>query len=441
MKSYFFVSWLLLCGLLLNAQTINTAKIDSFLTSLEKNNKAFGSIAISKNGTVVYSRAIGYSKIDGGFKIQSDVGTKYRIGSITKMFTTVLIFNLIEANKLKLTTKLSSFYPKIKNADKITIADLLNHRSGIHNFTNDTSFFSWLTQPKTHPEMIEIIKKGGSDFEPNTKSEYSNSNFVLLGYIIETLYKKEYAQVVDEKIVKKLGLESTYYGSKINFPKNECYSYSHDSIWVQREETDMSIPHGAGSLVSTPSDLTKFIEALFTGKLISKKSLEQMITIKAGYGKGIFVTPFYEHQGYGHTGGIDGFASALSYFPKDSLSIAYTGNGVLFPMNDILIGVLSCIYNVPYKIPTFNMLVLTSTDLDKYLGHYVNKGFPLQLEVAKSGNVLQVTATGQQTIDMDAVEKDKFQFEEAGIIIEFKPEKNELRLLQGGLDIIFKKEN
>lgn len=440
MKNYLLAFYLLIIGLVLNAQTINTVKIDSFLTSLEKNSKAFGSLAISKNGTILYSRAIGYSKIDGGFKIQSDISTKYRIGSITKMFTTVLVFNLIEENKLKLTTKLSAFYPKIKNANKITIADLLNHRSGIHNFTNDSSYFSWLTQPKTHTEMIDIIKKGGSDFEPNTKSEYSNSNFVLLGYIIETLCKKDYAQLVNEKIAKKIGLENTYYGSKINFPKNECYSYSHDSIWIQREETDMSIPHGAGSLVSTPTDLTKFIEALFTGKLISKKSLEQMIILKEGYGKGIFLTPFYEHQGYGHTGGIDGFSSALTYFPKDSISVAYTGNGVLFQLNDILIGVLSCVYNLPYKIPTFNMLILSSTDLDKYLGHYANKGFPLQLEVTKDGNTLQVTATGQETISMDAIEKDKFQFEEAGIIIEFKPEKNELRLLQSGLDIIFKKD-
>ena len=140
MKSYFLVIWFLLSSLGLEAQTINTVKIDSFISSLEKNKKAFGSIAIAKNGKVLYSRAIGYSKIDGGFKVQSDVSTKYRIGSITKVFTTVLIFDLIEEDRLKLTTKLSSFYPQIKNSGKITIADLLNHRSGIHNFTNDSMY-------------------------------------------------------------------------------------------------------------------------------------------------------------------------------------------------------------------------------------------------------------------------------------------------------------
>ena len=441
MKSYIIICWFLFCSFLAGSQPINTAKIDSLFTSLEKNNRAMGSIAISKNGELLYARAIGYSQINGGFKLYSDVSTKYRIGSITKMFTTVIAFQLIEEGKLKLSSPLSKFYPEIKNAKSITISNLLNHRSGISNFTNDTAYMSWMMNEKTHKEIIEYIKKGGSDFEPNTKAEYSNSNFVLLGYIIEAICKKDFSEILNDRITKKIDLQNSYYGSKTNIQKNECYSYSFDSVWVQETETHMSVPHAAGAIVSNPTDLTKFIEALFTYKLVNKSSLAQITTMKEKYGMGIFITPFYEHMGYGHTGGIDGFTSALTYFKEDSISVAYTSNGKRFAMNDILIGVLSCIYNKPYKIPTFDRLVLTSTDLDKYLGFYSNKGFPLQLTVKKEGNVLQVTATGQATIDMDAIEKDKFQFEEAGIIVEFRPDKNELRLLQGGLDIIFKREN
>lgn len=423
------------------AQQFNSEKIDSLLTLLEKNNKGMGSLAISKNGKLLYSRAIGYINMDGGFKLQSDESTKYRIGSITKMFTTVLVFQLIEAGKLKLNTKLSSYYPEIKNAKTITISNLLNHRSGIHNFTDDTTYYKYMEKAKTHAEMLEIIKKGGSDFVPDTKASYSNSNFVLLGYILEKIYKQTYPEILKEHIVKKIGLENTYYGAKINVRDNECYSFFYDTLWHKAPETDMSIPHGAGSIVSTPTDLTKFIEALFAGKLISKNSLNTMTTLKDKYGMGIFETPFYDRKGFGHTGGIDGFSSALSYFPNDTLSVAYTSNGVRFSVNEIVIAALSSAYNKPYTLPVFNTYLVTSAELDKYLGLYTNKSIPIQLTVTKVNNVLQVTGTGQPTIDLDAIEKDKFEFEEAGVILHFNPEKKEVVLFQNGMQLKFLRSN
>jgi D-alanyl-D-alanine carboxypeptidase len=441
MKLNYLVLLPLLFVMTLTSQQVNYEKLDSLFTLLEKNNKAMGSIAVSKNGKIVYTRAIGYTKIDGGFKLQSDESTRYRIGSITKMFTAVLTFQLIEAGKLKLSTKLSAYYPEIKNAKTITISHLLNHRSGIHNFTDDTTYFSYMEKEKTHAEMIDIIKKGGSDFIPDTKASYSNSNFVMLGYILEKIYKQAYPVIVKEHIVQKIALENTYVGGKINTRDNECHSFFYDSIWHKAPETDMSIPQGAGSIVSTPSDLTKFIEALFTGKLISKTSLNTMITIKDKYGMGIFQTPFYERTGYGHTGGIDGFASALSYFPNDSLSVAYTGNGVKFPVNEILVAALSSAYNKTYVLPVFSSYVVTSAELNKYLGLYANKGIPIQLNVTKVNNILQVTGTGQPTIDLDPFEKDKFKFEEAGVILHFNPDKKEVVLFQNGMEIKFLRTN
>jgi len=186
--------------------------------------------------------------------------TKYKIGSISKTFTTVLVFKAIDENKLKLTDNIDRYFPSIENAKKITIDNLLCHRSGIHNFTDLEDYLKWNTQKKSEKELLEIIAKGGSDFEPDTKAEYSNSNFVLLSFILQKIYKKDYAQLLNEMIIKPLHFKNTYFGKPINIKDNECFSYSFNGNWTKETETDMSIPLGAGAIVSTPSDLTKFAD-------------------------------------------------------------------------------------------------------------------------------------------------------------------------------------
>ena len=193
MKSIFFTT-ILLTGLSLGtvySQNINKPKLDSLLDILAEKNKAMGSLTISKNGTVLYKRAIGYSFIsDNEKKTATDI-TKYRIGSISKMFTAIIIFQLIEEEKIKLTSTLDTYFPNLPNAKKITISNLLNHRSGLHNFTDDPDYMTWMTQPKTHDEMLAIISKNKVDFPPNEKASYSNSNYVVLGYIIEKISSRK----------------------------------------------------------------------------------------------------------------------------------------------------------------------------------------------------------------------------------------------------------
>ncbi|MEO7925118.1 MAG: serine hydrolase domain-containing protein [Saprospiraceae bacterium] len=118
-------------------QNVNSAKLDSFFNILGEKNKAMGSIAISKNGHLIYTKAIGYSRISDLVKTAATKQTKYRIGSITKMFTAVMIFQLKEEKKLELKNTLAMYFPDIPNAKKVTIGNLLNHRSGIHNFTDE----------------------------------------------------------------------------------------------------------------------------------------------------------------------------------------------------------------------------------------------------------------------------------------------------------------
>jgi CubicO group peptidase (beta-lactamase class C family) len=446
MKTKTFTA-ILLIGILAGkayTQNINKSKLDSLFNILAEKNEAMGSLTISKNGTVLYNKAIGYSFISGNEKIPSSNITKYRIGSISKTFTATMIFQLIEEGKIKLSTTLDNYFPNIPNAGKITVSNMLNHRSGIHNLTDDSAYVHYMTQPKTQEEILAIISKYKVDFEPNERFSYSNSNYVILGYIIEKITKQSYSKSLKKRITSKIGLVNTYLGGKTDISKNESYSYQFDSVWKQYPETDMSIPGGAGAIVSTPTDLTKFIEALFSLKLISENSLNQMKTLTDGYGMGMFQMPFLERTAYGHNGGIDGFASNLAYFPDDTLALAYCTNGQEFPMNDILIGVLSIYFNKNYSIPKFEAdtlaITLTSVELDKYLGVYSSTQIPIKITITKDKTVLKAQGAGQPPFPLKPTEKDKFKFERAGILLEFNTEKNEMTLKQGGGSFLFTKE-
>jgi CubicO group peptidase (beta-lactamase class C family) len=317
---------------------------------------------------------------------------------------------------------------------------LLSHRSGIHNFTDDNEYLTWNTQPKTEKEMLEIIAKGGSDFEPDSKAEYSNSNFVLLTYILETTFSKSYSDLLQKYIAKPLGLTNTYVFGKINTNNNECKSYNFTGTWKAVTETDFTIPLGAGAIISTPSDLTKFADALFGGKLLKPESLEIMKSVKDGYGIGLFQMPFHDKIGYGHKGGIDAFSSVYSHFADDKISYALITNGTKLNMDDISITVLSAIYGQPYDIPVFTTYNLTSEDFNKYLGVYASKEIPLKITFTKDGNALIAQGTGQPAFSLEPTEKDKFKFDQAGAKFEFNPIDNTMILSQGGGQIKFTKE-
>ena len=420
------------------AQSFDRNKLDSYFNALETNNKFMGSITVSENGKIIYTKTVGYSDVEN--KIKAGDNSKYRIGSITKTFTSALVLKAVEERKLQLTDKLSKYYPTVKNADKITIEDLLYHRSGIHSFTDDDDYLSWSTQPKSREELVKIISKGESEFEPGSKFSYSNPNFILLSFILEDVYKKSYADLLQEKIIKPVGLVNTFFGQTIHSKNNECYSYSFNNGWVKESETNTSIPMGAGGIVSTSSDLIKFIEALFSGKIISEKSLDQMTALKDHFGMGIFQIPFGEMKGLGHSGAIDGFSSMLMYFPEKKVSFALISNGDNYNNNAISIAVLSAVFNKPYDIPDFREYVVTSADLEKYLGVYSTKELPLKLTVTKDGDTLIVQATGQQQLPLEARSKDVFAFDRAGIVLEFNPEMKTVLLKQGGGQFTFTKE-
>jgi len=170
-----------------HAQTLDKTKLDQFFDRLAEKNKAMGSLIIAKDGIVLYTRTIGYSQINGNEKKPLSAASRFRIGSITKMFTAVMILQLVEEGKLQLSDTLDKFFPQIPNARKITIAQILAHRSGIPKSRPASK-----TNAVTKDELLTIISKGTPEFEPDTKHSYSNSGFFILGLIVEKLAAKSY---------------------------------------------------------------------------------------------------------------------------------------------------------------------------------------------------------------------------------------------------------
>jgi CubicO group peptidase (beta-lactamase class C family) len=424
------------------AQKLNTAKLDSLISTVDTNNRIMGTLTLSENGKAIYNKAWGYALLSSNEQVKSNTETKYRIGSITKMFTATMILQLIEEGKLQLTTPLATYYPNIPNAKDITIEQMLNHHSGLYNFT-DSSYLIYHTQPKTKEELLTLFEQQKPSFSPGDSADYSNTNFVLLGYILEKVTGESYASNLKKRITTKIGLKNTYLGTKASGIKNEAASFNYDGQkWEIEDETDMSIPGGAGCLVSTTNDLVKFIEALFNKQLISQTSLDKMTEIKDGYGLGMFRFPFDEKYAYGHTGGIDEFHSMLGYFPKDHVAFAFTGNGEAMAMNDLAIGVLSICFNRPYAIPDFSFHLAVEA-LSRYEGIYSSTQIPLKIEIKKDGDKLRAQATGQSAFFLTPISEREFKFDPAKITLLFDIESgkvNQFTLKQSGMNVKFTKE-
>lgn len=425
---------LLLTTIVLNtaifSQSIDKDRLDLYFKTLEENNKVSGTVLISKSGKKVYSKSIGYAKVDSNIK-NSD-STKYRIGSITKMFTAVMILKAVEQGKISLDQTIDKYFPSLVFGNKIKIRHLLNHRSGLVNFTNFQNYANYNTKTLTRAELLDTILMYGSERLPDIKTSYSNTNYVLLTFILQNIYNTRFQNCIKDSIIIPLKLENTYVGTQIDSNKNESYSYIFDSVWKKQNETDMSIPLGAGAIVSNPIDLDKFIKALFSYKLINKQSLEYMKTIVEGHGSGIFKYPYYEKWGYGHTGGIDGFSSFLFYLPEEELTICYTFNSNIYDNNKIMLTLLNSYYGKAIEIPSLKNLESSIEERESYIGTYSGIDFPLKITIKNSPYFLIAQATGQPSFTLDKKAKDIYVFEQAGIEIHFNTIQNSLILYQAG---------
>jgi CubicO group peptidase (beta-lactamase class C family) len=426
-----FIATLLINSAAVAGQGFDAQKMNDLFDVLESNNKMMGVITITRDGKIVYQRALGYSRISDAAKIKNSDETKFRIGSLTKTFTAAMIFQLIDERKLTLQTKLSKFFPQIANADKITIEQMLMHRSGIHNFSLDVDYQEWKIKAHTKKELLARFAGYKPEFNPNEKEIYSNTPYVLLAYIIESLTRSTYDRQLRERIVRKIGLKNTYAGGDIDPAKNEAHSYAYaNSRWNQiQHSTRMTNASGAGSIVSTTADINRFLAALFDNKLISAESLQAMTTPLLITGddmaKGIDRMAFNNKTktGFTYDGSIDAFGSVYFYVPSDKLAVAITSNGQNYPFGEIFWMAMRILYGAPAAIPSFKSVSLSDEELSQYEGVYALAGTNLTITFKKDGAKLTAQITGEPQIRLEAIGETKFQFEPDGTLIEFQRNK------------------
>ncbi|MDR3012274.1 MAG: beta-lactamase family protein [Chitinispirillales bacterium] len=407
-------------------------KLNAFFNYLETHDKGFGSVSIFQDGAEVYSYQIGYSDFSRNKKIDGE--TKFKVGSVSKTFTAVIIMQMIEEGKLNLDTKLSEFHPQVKNSEKITIRHLLSHRSGIFNFMSDETFIDWMLDPIKKNDLLRKIADYEPIFEAGEKEQLSNSNYALLASIAERLDERDFDRILERRIFGPVDLTNTRTGEQTNSQKNEAYSHHKLLTWAQTEETHNSLLTGSGGLHSTPYDINKFFYHLFDGRLVSRQSLDEMTRS----GLGLVAMPFNDKPAFGHTGLLDGFQSKAVYFPAEKTAVTYTTNGVILFPNDIVGGVLSIYFGMDYEFPEFpEPLSLDLEVLNKYVGVYQSQETPIKFTFFIENGRLKGQGTGQSAFPLDAIDITKFIFEPVNINVEFLPETDGMIFVQFGQPFSF----
>lgn len=434
-----FLFLLLFIPFVMKAQSFQKEKLDTLFARLDRYGKFMGNVALYKDGQLLYQQAVGYVDTIKGRK--ADLHTKYRVGSITKSFTAVLIMKAVEEKKLSLDDKLANWFPSIRKADSISIRQMMGHRSGITNFTDAPNFLSWNAKVHSQEQILEKIIKGGSKFSPGTSFDYSNSGYFLLGMILEKIYQRPYAEVLYKKIIRPLKLKETSIGGKIDPVKNECRSFLFTGLWLTSPETDLSVPFSAGNIISTANDICLFAEALFNGKIVSAERLREMETFTDHVGLGLFEFPYGVKRGYGHTGGIDAFSAVYGYFKDGRVNMALLSNGTSITNNDISVALISAAYGDSVKVPDFSVKQLSAEELNQYVGVYSSKQIPLKLTFTVKKGKLVSQATGQAAFEVDALGDHVFTKDQYGIRLTFDPARKRLLLKQGAATFAFEKDS
>lgn len=313
------------------AQESDTAAVKARLAevakSYTKDNAFMGSVLVARGDQVLLDKGYGMADVEWGIPDAPDV--KFRLGSLTKQFTAVLVLLLQQDNKLRIEEPASKYLPDLpKSWVSITLAELLGHTSGIPDFTGDKDFGSWRMSPHTTTEKIAFFRDKPLDFEPGSKFQYSNSNYEVLGAVIERVSGKSYGDLLHERIFQPLEMnDSGLDTDELILPKRaEGYRPNKGAVVHVRSES-MTIPWAAGSIYSTTGDLLRWEQGLFSAKILSEDSLKLMTTPgMGGYGLGVEVSGRNGLEVVEHNGGIEGFNTYLAYVPERRIAVVVLSN-------------------------------------------------------------------------------------------------------------------
>lgn len=413
------------------SRTQLTAEFDRIISSEFKPEEPGGVVLVAQKGRIIYKKAFGMANLELDVPMKEEM--VFNIASQTKQFTAVAVLQLMERGKLSLQDEITKYLPDYPvDGQKITIENLLTHTAGIP--ASDRAAMTRLQGEKrfiTPAEIIATFKNRPLDFAPGTKMIYSNNGYLLLGAIIEKASGLSYAEYLEKNIFKPAGMTATHFGDDYKLIKNRPASYVYsraESQFLNAHNDKVETAYSAGGIQSTAGDLFKWNRALVSYKLIKKESLEKAQTeykLPGGkatyYGYGwalgnIQGSPLVEHGG-----NMGGFMSHAIYLPAEDVFVGVFYNfRVPHRLPEFLAGDLAALtIKKPFNI---REITLDENLLKTYVGVYEEEGVE-RLITVENGK-LYYQRIGANKMNMKPFAKDKFFFDNAAIIAEFKWDAN-----------------
>ena len=358
-------------------------EIDSLLTRSCRYGLFNGAALIAEGGKVVLEKGYGFADLEWGIPNTAD--TKFRLGSVTKQFTAMLVLQLVEAGAVALDSTISTYLPYYREdtGRKVTIHHLLCHQSGIPNFTENPAYQEFSKLPTAIERLIQDRCSGDLEFEPGSRYRYSNSNYVILGAIIEAVTGSSYEEVLKERILTPLGMHGSGYDWHAPLIKHRAAGYQPTLEGYENARyIDMSVPHGAGALYSTVHDMFLWDRALYTDTLLSAPYREKLFTPNLqnyAYGWGVRTLPVGDTGDSvlvtGHTGGINGFQAIIQRVPENGHLIVLLSNTVGAKLGELSRAAFNILYDQPYEMPKRSLAprlfhVIAEDGIDSAVGRY-----------------------------------------------------------------------
>jgi CubicO group peptidase (beta-lactamase class C family) len=396
------------------------ARMDQVVQSYVSTNRFMGSAAVVRDGRILLDKGYGSANLE--WDITNSPATKFRLGSVTKQFTAACILLLEERGKLSVDDPVKKHMPDAPAAwDKVTIFNLLTHTSGIPSFTDFPDYRSTEATPTTVEMLVARFRDKPLEFAPGEKWKYSNSGYVLLGYLIEKISGQKYADFVQENIFKPLGMADSGYDSNSAVIRHRASGYAPRATGpVNAGYIDMTIPFSAGALYSTTGDLVRWEQGLFGGKVLRPASLQKMTTpFKNDYAFGLGVHTANGRKVIDHGGGIEGFNTFLAYYPDSKVIVAVLGNLQGNAPGDIASKLGAVAHGDKVILPSERKeIAVPASVLSQYAGTYeVSPDFKITMTV--EGTQLMTQATGQPKFPLFAESETKFFLKVVDAQVEF----------------------
>ena len=304
------------------------SKLDGFLKAHVNNRQFSGTVLVAKNGKIILKKGYGFA--NDSLKNLATVSTKYRIASLTKSFTAMILFLMEKQKKLSMADRLSKYIPDYPNGDSILLDQILHHTSGIPDLLQYEAYWHRLDRYVSAEEAVSIFKNKELQFKPGSGWGYSNSGYILLGLLIEKVTGKKYIEVLNELIFEPLLMTNSGFESDQLIDELGASGYQiQDGERVRLPYVQMSINHAAGALYSTVDDLYKWDRALYPDKLLSKDELERLFTPELnayGWGWGIIQQQRFKKKQIFMNGRFSGFAANISRYPDDDMCVIVLSN-------------------------------------------------------------------------------------------------------------------